>query len=87
MIVKKGTSLINAISTIAPGNRSHQSLKSDYNADPEFRSMLKNPPDPYYKVNDILYKGNKLCVPKEEARSKLLHDYHSAPCAGNLRES
>ena len=59
--VIKRTSIISSISTIVPGNSFLQKLISDYNADPEFRSILKTPPDPYYKINDILYKGTD-CV-------------------------
>ena len=85
--VIKRTSLINAISTIVTRNSFHQRIISDYNAYSEFRPILKNPPDTYYKINGILYKWNKMCVPKGEARSKVLHDYHFAPYAGHLGES
>ena len=81
------TSVINAISTLVPGTDIHSDLKKEYTKDPEFQEIIENTMKPFHIKDDILYKGNKLCIPKGEIRLKLLHDYHSSPTAGHLGES
>ena len=83
----KKTSVINAISTLIPGTTIHSDLRKEYTKDPEFQEVIENPTKPFHIKDDILYKGNKLCIPKGEIRLKLLHDYHSSPTAGHLGES
>ncbi len=62
-------------------------LGKDYAQDPEFQKMYKEPISPFEVKNGILYRDNRLCVPKGEFRTELLHDYHTTPNTGHLGET
>ena len=77
------TRVINAISTLIPGI----DMKKECTKDLESQEVIENPTKPFHIKDDILYKGNMLCIPNGEIRMKLLHDYQSSRTAGHLDES
>ena len=85
--VMKKTTFVGALSTLIPEARFTKELTKSYKSDPSFNEILQQPRKPFENHNGILYYGTRLCIPEGEIRNKLLHDYHSTPCAGHLGET
>ena len=83
-VLTKATTEINAISTVTRNPRILEELAQEYNKDPEFRSMFRNPSGYFTKKDSLLYYRNRLCVPRGNFRKNLLHDYHTVPITGHL---
>ena len=82
--VMKKITFIGAISTLEPGSELTKLLIDSYQRDEEFKDIILSPSKPYVLKDGLLYKSNRLCIPKGEFRSKLLYDYHATPCTGHL---
>ncbi len=77
----------NAISTTITGPIIVQKLGKEYAQDPEFQKIYKEVISPFEVEDVILYRDNRLWVPKGEFRSELLHDYHTTPNTGHFGET
>ncbi len=84
-LIKK-TTIVSAISVLIPGSTLSSQIMQGYKEDLEFQSILEDPQEPFALKNGLLYKENKLCIPKGDVRNKILHDYHSTPSSGHLGE-
>ena len=85
--LKKKTTVITAMSVLAPGSNLTSELIEGYKADPEFKDVLVNTKEPYLVKDGLLYRHSKLCIPRGEIRNKILHDYHATPSSGHLGET
>lgn len=76
----------NAISIIHPGPSIVKQLELEYTQDPEFSAHYKAPENPYKVQDKMLFREDKLCIPKGKFRTDLLHDHHASPNTGHLGE-
>jgi hypothetical protein len=73
-------------------------VKASIIKDPDFEDILKNlqnlpankmsPPSllTHYSIDqegNLYYDGDRLCIPRGELRTQILHDHHDAPIAGH----
>ncbi len=77
----------NAISTTIPGPTIVQKLEKEHAQNPEFQKIYKEPISLFEVKDWMLYRDNRLCVPKGEFRTELLHDYHTTPNTGHIGET
>ena len=85
-VIKKTKKVeVNALSVVSRSPSDIESLRNDYSKDTEFKRLIDKPRGPFQKTDSLLYKNDKLCIPKGVFRIKLLHDYHSTPNTGHLR--
>ena len=83
----KKTTIVAALSVLTPGSNLSKKLTEGYKNDPEFKDILLDPKEPYLLREGLLYRDKKLCIPKGDIRTKLLHEYHSTPSSGHLGET
>lgn len=75
---------INNLMTINQSDQDLATLRQEYDADPEFADLVKDPVSPYRLHMRLLKRGDRTCIPVGTLRQRLLHDYHDVPCQGHM---
>jgi hypothetical protein len=75
---------LNTVSLVTLDQQTIRTLEREYQEDPNFRALLENTSEPYSLKNGVLYKDDKICVPRGSLRAAILHDTHDIPVAGHL---
>lgn len=76
---------LNSISFL--NNLSKKDLRAfvnGYEQDEEFSFLYKEPVKPFSRVQDLLFREDKLCIPAGEIRTNILKENHDIPIAGHM---
>ena len=75
---------INNLMTTSLEPKDLATLEAEYNADPEFADVFKEPIEPYRVHMGLLRRGDRTCIPVGTLRLGILHDYHDVPSQGHM---
>jgi len=75
---------LNNIMTFEMDQKELSALKSEYQADPEFSKLYKDPVSPYRIDQRLLLRGDLTCIPAGTHRLVALQDHHDVPKQGHM---